>query len=206
LDAFSIAFVCTGNRFRSPLAEAFVRKLTRGMPVTTESYGTLSLEGAPPLPEALEIATSCGISLANHRSRYVNNAQLAEVDLLIGFEPTHVQQAVVDARAPRERSFTARDLLALLAAAGPVPPESDPLLRARSLVALAAERAARASGLMSRGMDDPFGGTRNVYRQSASEIRDLSITLARTLFGVSDADRVPPIPGRFGRARTTLRP
>jgi protein-tyrosine-phosphatase len=206
LDTFSIAFVCTGNRFRSPLAEAFVRRLTQGMPVTTESYGTLPLEGAPPLPEAVEIATSCGISLTNHRSRYVNNASLVDVDLLLGFEPIHVQQAVVDAQAPRERSFTMRDLISLLVAAGPAPPDEDPLPRARSLVALAGESAAQTSGLMTTGMGDPFGGTWKVYRQSASDIRDLSITLAQTLFGLSHTDDLPPIRRRFGRAPTTLRP
>jgi protein-tyrosine-phosphatase len=205
LDTFSITFVCTGNRFRSPLAEAFVRQLTQGMPVATESYGTLPLEGAPPLPEAVEIASSCGISLTNHRSRYVNNASLADVDLLLGFEPTHVHQAVVDARAPRGRSFTARDFISLLVAAGPAM-DDDPITRARSLVALAGEGAARASGLMTTGMRDPFGGPRKVYWQTASEIRDLSITLAQTLFGVSDTDGLPPIPRRFGRAPTTLWP
>ena len=81
MDTFSIAFVCTGNRFRSPLAEAFVRRLTLGFPVSTESYGTLQLEDAPPLPEAVDIALSCGVSLSEHRTRYLNNASLQNVDL-----------------------------------------------------------------------------------------------------------------------------
>jgi protein-tyrosine-phosphatase len=206
LDTFTITFVCTGNRFRSPLAEAFVRRLTRGMPVETDSYGTLPLEGAPPLPEAVEIATSCGISLSNHRSRYLNNASLADVDLLLGFEPTHVQQAVVDAQAPRERSFTVRDFIPLLVAAAPAGPDEDLLTRARSLVALVGESAARAPGSMTTGMLDPFGGTRKVYRQVASEVREVSITLAKALFDVSDTGGLPLIRGRFGRASTTLRP
>jgi PadR family transcriptional regulator PadR len=109
VDTFSIAFVCTGNRFRSPLAEAFVHRLTLELPVSVGSYGTLELENAPPLPEAAEIALSCGISLADHRTRYLNNASLEDVDLLLGFEPAHIRQAVVDGRAPRERSFTMRD-------------------------------------------------------------------------------------------------
>jgi protein-tyrosine-phosphatase len=61
METFSIAFVCTGNRFRSPLAEAFVRRLTLGLPVETVSFVTLELEQAPPLDEALEIALWCGI-------------------------------------------------------------------------------------------------------------------------------------------------
>src|SRR5438128_7342059 len=127
---FSITFVCTGNRFRSPLAEAFVHRLTLGLPVTADSYGTLSLEDAPPLPEAVELALSCGISLSDHRTRYLNKASLQDVDLLLGFEPAHVHQAVVDARAPRERSFTVRDFVALLRAGGVAAPREDVAKRA----------------------------------------------------------------------------
>jgi protein-tyrosine-phosphatase len=204
LDTFSIAFVCTGNRFRSPLAAAFVDRLAVGVPVSTQSYGTLSLEGAPALPEAVEIARSCGISLAEHRSRYLNNAPLADVDLLIGFEPLHVQQAVVDAQAPRERSFMLRDLISLLTAAGPATSDEDVVRRARSLVARAGERAAGAPSLRTSEMRDPFGGPWKVYRQSAAEIRELSIGLVQLLFGVGDPQRLPPVPEKSGR-RATLR-
>ena len=114
MDTFSIAFVCTGNRFRSPLAAAFVHRLTLGLPVRTESYGTLRVEDAPPLPEAAEMAVWCGVSLAEHRTRFVNNASLENIDLLLGFEPAHVRQAVVDAQAPRERSFMLGEFVPLL--------------------------------------------------------------------------------------------
>jgi protein-tyrosine-phosphatase len=204
LDVFSIAFVCTGNRFRSPLAEAFVRQLAQSLPVTTESYGTLPLEGAAPLPEAVAIATSCGVSLTSHRTRSIENASLADVDLVLGFEPAHVHQAVVDGGARRERSFVARDFISLVQAASPAA-DRDPVARARALVAFAGESVARTPGLMTTGMRDPFGGTRKVYRQTASEVRDLSITLAETLFGVAETHGLPPIPGRFARARTALR-
>jgi protein-tyrosine-phosphatase len=205
LDTFSIAFVCTGNRFRSPIAAAFVDRLAVGVPVSTQSYGTLPLEGAPALPEAVEIARSCGVSLAEHRSRYVNNADLTSLDLLIGFEPAHVQQAVVDAQAPRERSFMLRDLISLLAAARPAASDEDVVRRARLLVARAGERAAGAPSLRTSEMRDPFGGPWKVYRESAAEIRELSIELVQQLFGVADPQRLPPVPEKPGRARATLR-
>jgi protein-tyrosine-phosphatase len=204
LDTFSIAFVCTGNRFRSPLAAAFVERLAVAVPVSTESYGTLPLEGAPALPEAVEIARSCGLSIAEHRSRYVNNAPLADVDLLIGFEPLHIQQAVVDAKARRERSFLLRDLISLLSA-GPAASEGDVVSRARLLVARAGERAAGAPSLRTSEMRDPFGGAWNVYRQSATEIRELSIALVQLLFGVGEPQLLPPVPEKPGRARAPLR-
>jgi protein-tyrosine-phosphatase len=204
VDTFSITFVCTGNRFRSPLAEAFVRRLTLGLPVSTDSYGTLPQEDAPPLPEAVEIALSCGISLSDHRTRDVSRASLQDVDLLLGFELAHVQHAVVDARAPRERSFTVRDFVPLLSPAGLAPPREDVVKRARSLVAAAAERFAESPNPTMSSMRDPFGGSWKLYRQTASDIRDLTISLVEGLFGVTDAHGLPPIPKRLGRARKTL--
>jgi protein-tyrosine phosphatase len=204
VDTFSITFVCTGNRFRSPLAEAFVRRLTFGLPVTADSYGTLSLEDAPPLPEAVEIALSCGISLSDHRTRYLNKASLQDVDLLLGFEPTHVQHAVVDAQAPRERSFTVRDFVPLLPPAGLSAPREDVVKRARSLVAAAGERFAESPNPTMRTMRDPFGGPWKLYRQTASDIRELTMVLVESLFGVADGHGLPPIPKRLGRARKTL--
>jgi protein-tyrosine-phosphatase len=205
LDSFSIAFVCTGNRFRSPLAAAFVERLTLGLPVRTESYGTLRIEDAPPLPEAAEIAGWCGISLADHRTRSLDNASLQNVDLLLGFEPMHVRQAVVDAQVPRERSFTLGDFVPLLRAYGAPPADGDIVGRARSLVEDAGQRLANSTGLRPASIRDPFGGPWTVYRQTAVEIRELTIALAQRLFGVADFSRLPPVPSKLGRTRGILR-
>jgi protein-tyrosine-phosphatase len=204
VETFSITFVCTGNRFRSPLAAAFVQRLTLGLPVTTESYGILPRENAPALPEAVELALSCGISLSEHRSRYLDNARLHDVDLLLGFEPAHVQHAVVDVGAPRERSFTIGDFVELLPRAGPVSPGEDLVERARSLVAKAAARSAESPTPVMRSLPDPFGGSWKVYRQSATDVRDLSVALVERLFGISDAPGLAPLPGKPGRLRSKL--
>jgi protein-tyrosine-phosphatase len=204
LDTFSIVFVCTGNRFRSPLAEAFVRRLMLGLPVNTESYGTLHVEDAPAEPEAVEIARWCGVSLSEHRTRYLNNASLQNVDLLLGFEPAHIRQAVVDALAPRERSFTLGDFVPLLPPYGLAPAQEEVVARARSLVTIAGQRLAESTELKSTAMRDPFGGPWKVYRETAAEIRDLTISLAERLFGVTDVEGLPPVPNKLGRARKTL--
>jgi protein-tyrosine-phosphatase len=172
--------------------------------VTVSSYGTLSQENAPPLPEAVEIALSCGISLADHRTRYVNNASLKKVDLLLGFEPAHIRQAVVDAQAPRERSFTMPDFVPLLRDAGLVVTDEDLVTRARSLVAAAGDRLAEPQNLKMGSMRDPFGGSWKLYRKTASDIRDLSVILVERLFGVADAHGLPPIPEKLGRTGKKL--
>ena len=204
METFSITFVCTGNRFRSPLAAAFVHRLTLGLPVTTESYGILPRENAPALPEAVELALGYGISLSDHRSRYVDNASLRDVDLLLGFEPAHVQHAVVDAGAPRERSFTIGDFVALLPRARPSSSGEDLVERARSRVAEAAERFAEVPNGVMRSLPDPFGGSGKVYRQSAADVRDLSVAVVEKLFAIPDATGLLPLPPKQGRVLKKL--
>jgi protein-tyrosine-phosphatase len=139
--------------------------------------------------------------LADHRTRYLNDASLEDVDLLLGFEPAHIRQAVVDGQAPRERSFTMRDFVPLLPAAGLAAPDEDVVKRARSLVAAAGARLAELQNPTMSTMPDPFGGPWKVYRQTASDIRDLSVALAERLFGVADANGLPPVPKKLGRTR-----
>jgi protein-tyrosine phosphatase len=205
LNAYSIVFVCTGNRFRSPLAEAFVRRLTLGLPVVTQSFGTLELGDTPPLPEAVEIALSCGIALSSHRTRHLGLESLEEIDLLVGFEESHVRQAVVEANAPRDRSFTLRELVRLGEHVGPFP-HVDVAARARAAIAQAAEvRGAEPAPRGREDVPDPFGGPWNVYRESAVEIRELSIHLVATLFGVSETRGLPPVLLERRRSRSFFR-
>jgi protein-tyrosine phosphatase len=199
LDTFSIVFICTGNRFRSPLAEAFVGRLTRGLPVTTQSFGTLDLGDAPALPEAIEVARSCDIDLSGHRARYVSDADLAAMDLVLGFDEFHVRQAVVDAGAPREESFTIKQLARLLSAVTPAA-GGDVVERARSAVQQAdGLRLSEAPAGASDSMQDPLGAPSKVYRDTAVEIRELSLQLAEILFGVSDSSGLPPVPSSSRR-------
>ena|SRR6266516_239932 len=196
-----MVFVCTGNRFRSVLAEAFVRRLALGLPVTTESFGTLELGDAPPLPEAVELARWCGIDVAGHTARCVSAASLADADLVLGFDASHVRQAVVDAQAGRDRTFMIRELVRLLEHAKPE--ERDNLVgRARGAVQQAVDlRAAGPAPGRSDEMPDPLGSPWKVYRETAAEVRELSLRLAASLFGVSDARGLPPLP-RKGLRRT----
>ena len=65
----SVAFVCTGNRFRSPIAEALFVRDTEGLPVRTESLGTLDLGPRPAVPEAVALAETMGLDLSGHLAR-----------------------------------------------------------------------------------------------------------------------------------------
>jgi protein-tyrosine-phosphatase len=92
----SVLFVCTANRFRSPLAAAmFWRALEqeRDADVTgairragawsVRSAGTWATPGRPVLPEVDQAAQGLGLNLADHRSERVSGELLSEYDLIL---------------------------------------------------------------------------------------------------------------------------
>jgi protein-tyrosine-phosphatase len=83
----SILFVCTANRFRSPLAAAiFQRSLEeRGLDGAWQvgSAGTWATPGDPPLPAALEAAQRLGLDLSNHRAARLDEHMLQVYDLIL---------------------------------------------------------------------------------------------------------------------------
>jgi len=93
----SVLFVCTANRFRSPLAAAiFGRALVeeknepdsawnRGDPGAWKvgSAGTWTLPGQAVLPAVLEAAKNFDLDLSDHRSVQVSAQLLSEYDLIL---------------------------------------------------------------------------------------------------------------------------
>jgi protein-tyrosine-phosphatase len=180
-DVFDVVFVCTGNRFRSPLAAAIFREAAAGLPVQVSSAGTLELGPTPALREAVEAATRFGLDLSSHRSRGLTGLDLSGVDLVVGFERHHVAAAVVEANAPRGRTFTLPELVELLAGMAK-PRATDPLHRARELVAGAGEKRGDPAQSDMRELEDPIGLPGSDQREIADQIRELTEQLAKALF------------------------
>lgn len=178
-DDFDVVVICSGNRFRSPLAEALLREKTEGLPVRVRSFGTLDLPSGHALSEALELAPGYGLNLTAHRSHPLAGADLSGADLVIGFEQAHVAMAVVGAKAPRERTFLITDLVAALDQTEP-PDETDPVERARADVRQA--DGARSTGRPEE-VADPLGGPAAGYRKVADEVYRLTSRVAERLFG-----------------------
>jgi protein-tyrosine-phosphatase len=198
--SFSLCFICRGNRFRSPLAQAFVERLTLGLPVQISTAGTLDRDNEPALPEARQIAVLCGVDLSGHRSQRLSALSLEAADLVIGFEAAHVRQAIVDAGAPPANSFTFREFVRLV---GRSAPASDTMTveRARIAVKLADDlrRQDPAAAGEDTGVPDPFGRPWKAQREIAVEVRDLSIELAQHVFGVADFEVLLPVPEKINR-------
>jgi protein-tyrosine phosphatase len=180
-DNFDVVVICSGNRFRSPIAEAVLRREADGLPVRVRSFGTMDLPSGHALSEALELAPGYGLDLMSHRSHPLAGRDLSDADLVIGFEQIHVAMAVVGAKALRERTFLITELVAGLEET--TPPQEDGVAdRARASVRQA-DKARKAASRIPQEIADPIGGPAAGYRKTGDEVYRLTIRVAERLFG-----------------------
>ncbi len=122
----SVLFVCTANRFRSPLAAAFFRKALADFAVTgtwnVDSAGTWTVPGLPILPEVPLIARKYDLDLVRHRSKPVTEALLAAQDLILVMEaghrealqnefPSNSERVYLLSQAVEDRTYDIPDLI-----------------------------------------------------------------------------------------------
>ena len=178
-----VAFICTGNRFRSPLAAALFSAEADGLPVRASSLGVLDLGPVDALAEAVTIGRSLGVDLSGHQTRCLRQVDLEPLDLIVGFEWAHVQAAIVAGRAPIERTFTLPELVGLLRDLPESEPEATPAENVRARVQQAHEL--RPAGFMTRRppeIPDPLGKPSSTQKRIADDVRELVTELAQRLF------------------------
>jgi protein-tyrosine phosphatase len=180
-DDFDVVVICSGNRFRSPIAEAVLRRAADGLPVRVRSFGTMELPSGHALSEALELAPGYGLDLMPHRSHPLAGTDLSGADIVIGFEQIHVSTAVVGARARRERTFLITELVAGLDKTGP--PQADGVVERARAVVRQADESRRAAHRIPQEIADPIGGSAAGYRKTADEVYRLTSRVAERLFG-----------------------
>jgi protein-tyrosine phosphatase len=106
----SILFVCTANQFRSPLAAACLLAAIKATKLTgdwnVESAGTWTKAGLPAPELSRKIASKLGVPLPeNHRTRQVNQALLAEFDLIIVMEAGQKEALWIEFPALKKRIY-----------------------------------------------------------------------------------------------------
>jgi protein-tyrosine phosphatase len=182
-EPFRLVFVCTANRARSPLAAALLRRRLSGVEgVDVRSAGTLRLEGAPPLAAAVRAGRKLEIDLEGHRSRSLGARSLSSADLVLGFEPFHLEAAVAAGARP-ERAFLLAELVAL-------PPDGDagdPVQGAQAAVQGAHARRAGSGAHAAATIADPVGRPESAMRETVLEIDALVSQLALALIGRAGA-------------------
>lgn len=103
----SILFVCTANRYRSPLAAAcFKRELDmRGTDGGWEvlSAGTWATDGLPPMPAAILEAEQLGLDIRSNRSRTVTIEMLRAADVVLVMERGQKEALQIEFRDCRQK-------------------------------------------------------------------------------------------------------
>lgn len=178
-----VVFVCTGNRFRSPLAEALLRRAVDPEGVRVASFGTLELGDMAPLEGAVLEARRRQLDLSEHRARGLREGALRSADLVLGFQRMHVEAAVESAGARPEATFLLGELVDLLERVDR-PAHRDPIDSAREALASAhAARDALATSPAALEVPDPLGQPPAAQSLAAAWIEELVDRLAAGLFG-----------------------
>ena len=182
---FEVVFVCTGNRARSPLAEALLRRRLDPGAVCVRSLGTLSVGPVPALVEISRLAFRVGADLSHHRAQALRPCELEETDLVVGFEPGHVSTAVVDGGADVSKTFSLIELGGLLERhrAERLGMESHSLHPAATIQGV---HALRTGGFLTApALADPYGGSDEAFARTFETIDRHVATIADLVFGVA---------------------
>ncbi|MGH2682627.1 MAG: hypothetical protein ACRDIX_05285 [Actinomycetota bacterium] len=181
-----ILLICTGNICRSPIAAGLFRERGRGLaePLRVRTAGTGAAVGQPPTPEALAAASELGADIREHRSAPIHPGRV-EADLVLAMTASHRQQILHRAPDAAPRTFTLKELAALLRE---LPPAEAPPSRESALARIARAHALRATRSLAEDEDvaDPIGLSVEAYRAAAWEIDGTVREILGGLFGLGE--------------------
>lgn len=105
----SVLFVCTANRFRSPIAAAlFERRVQTEFPAEgwrVESAGTWAEPGLTVIPSAKWVSEHLGLDLAAHKAIRIERELLAKYDLILVMENSHQEALRVEFPEIKDKVF-----------------------------------------------------------------------------------------------------
>lgn len=152
-----VLFVCTGNATRSVLAARLLAQQRPDWPVT--SRGTMVYEGLASSRRTRAAMASVGVPDHPHSSRQLRAGDVADADLVVGFEGHHVEYVRRHHPAAAGRTATLRRLVEHL------PHGAEPL--ADRVADLGLQHVTLAAW---EEVDDPAGGETADFIACAAEI------------------------------------
>jgi protein-tyrosine phosphatase len=182
----SVLFVCTGNICRSPVAEALLQSRAGelGLPISVRSAGSWAQRGNPATSNAILAARELGLEIEGHRARPLADHLIREADLILALAREHRDEVLYLVSEAEPKTFTLKELAALLEALPPAPVHAD-RDTAVTRIAEADRLRAGAAGPAPRDPDvrDPIGSALFAYRDVAWDIQTAVDTLVLGLFG-----------------------
>ena len=147
-----------------------------GVPGETFSAGTNIGSRSPATPETVTAARELWFDLADHKSSPLDAEAVGQADLVLGLTRAHAREAVVIESAAYWRTFTLKELVRR----GEATPRRGGTL-SDWLWSLASERSPEELLGTSPSDDvaDPIGQPLAVFRNTLTEIDDLSDRLVR---------------------------
>ena len=140
-DFMNLAFVCTGNTCRSPMAEAIFKEKIKDYAdfCNVASFGVNAMTGDTAAENAIIAMAELGIDISDHRSTRISNYVIDLCDYIICMDA--VNYGIIEL--------------------------------------VAGEKAI----LLGNGIDDPFGGNIDVYKDCAKQISEaIDLLLSSNLF------------------------
>ena len=176
-DPFRILVICTANVCRSPMAEALVRIAAADLDAEVEvsSAGFLTTDEEA-TPVVVEVMGERGVDISAHRSRTVTAEMIDAADLVLAMERRHVRDLALLTEGATARIDTLGGMVDRLQSAhGDTP-------AARVAAATAPRQAGDMLGNGVDEIDDPFGKSKKVNRETADRLTQLSDALVASLF------------------------
>ncbi|MFI1654279.1 low molecular weight phosphatase family protein [Streptomyces sp. NPDC020472] len=115
MSVFTVLFVCTGNLYRSPIAE---RLLPVHLGATAGGFrivsaGTTARPGAPMSPRSAAVIEELGGRAAGFTARRLSAELIGSADVVLGLAREHREAAVQLRPAALRRSFTLEEFVRL---------------------------------------------------------------------------------------------
>jgi protein-tyrosine-phosphatase len=176
-----ILVLCTANRCRSPMVGAILARAFADAATAVRIDTAGFLESGQPAPVGVQsVLAREGIDVSEHRSRQVTADMVAEADVVIAMERSHVREVVMLDPGAWTRTFTLKELVRRGEHIGGRQEDET----TGSWVA-AAHRGRRREELLGAddadNLADPMGQSQKAFNRSAIEIGDLSRRLAELL-------------------------
>jgi len=154
------------------MAEVFLARRLEGYGVAAHVHSAGLLDDGRPA-QGVEVLAAMGFDTAAHRSRRMTAAMLEGADLVLCMAREHLREAVLLSPTAWPKSFTLKEIVRRGEQVGPRA-GGQPLDEWLAKLHAGRTRVGLLGSSEEDDIADPIGGSRSVYKTTASEIQTLS--------------------------------